>query len=129
LLLLGLVAGGLILSSCGQSAEPRDVVVRVFIDVDEDGTVGEGDLMLPGVVVGLDDASVATTDATGQATFSSVSARRHEFSVAEEDLVGLEDAGLTCLTPTLQKDVGEAGDVEFVFVAQGFLDVNVEETP
>lgn len=129
LLLLGLAAGGLILSGCGQAAEPRDVDVRVFIDANEDGTVGEGDLMLPGVMVRLDDVVEATTDASGRATFSSVSARRHEFRIAEEDLVGLEEAGLTCQTPTLRKDVGDAGDVEFAFVARGFLDVNVEGTP
>jgi hypothetical protein len=128
-LFLGLVAGGLILCGCGQTAEPRDVTVRVFIDVDENGSMGEGDLMLPGVMVWLDDALEAATDATGRATFTGVSARRHEFRIAEEDLVSLEEAGLACQPPTLRKDVGDTADVEFAFVAQGFLDVNVEETP
>ena len=114
-------------SSQPADTSPVDLLVRIYVDRDEDGTWNAGDIPLPDISVSLDSESTSVSNEEGLVIFEAVSKRNHTLTLNEQEIAELESHALLCEAPSKTVRVTEETTVQFCFSARGFLQVDVEE--
>jgi len=118
----------ILVQACRGNVQTQDVTVRVFVDLDEDGVYGTGDVPVPGVRVAVDEVYRGLSNDGGEVVCTSVSLDEHRFSVDGDELTQLEDSGFLPRERTQTTVVAGETEVLFPLHARGFVQVQMSST-
>ena|GEM_PF-4755942 len=129
-LLLGTLTA-ILLSGCSSTskAEPGELSVRVFVDLDGSSTWNEGDVPLPEITVSVDGDQSGITGEEGLIRFEDVPQGQHTVAIRSEDVEEMATHSLVCEEATKMVQVGDTTKIGFCFIAKGFVDVDMTEDP
>lgn len=131
LLIVLAVSGSMTLAGCSSSrtavAEHVDLSAHIYVDRDGDGIWSEGDVALPEIVVLLDGQKSATTDKQGWVCFEAITPAKHTLVLDAQDVSELSSHSLVSNTTERTIDATDTLEIDFCFLAEGFMDVDVKE--
>ena len=120
-----------VLAGCSSAPdeEPTDLVARVYVDLDGNGSFTAGDVPLPGLVVTLDGELSAGSDEDGLICFEDVRLGRHTIVLNSQDVEEMASHSLICSEASKTLQIASGAAVDVCFATKGFMDVDMAEDP
>lgn len=115
--------------STAPNAEPGELSVRVFVDLDGSTSWNDGDVPLPEITVFVDGDQSGITDQEGSIRFEDVPQGQHTVAIRSEDVEEMTSHSLICDEAAKTVQVDKSTEIGFYFTAKGFMDVDMAEDP